>query len=238
MTTIYQIFRLFQMVNAIKFISLSLSVHSVKSVVPIFLSRFAAPQKSRMTPVLSRKIRVIRGSSILEFGQTSIFGMKLLLPLLLASCAGYHLGNPKPVALARIKSIAVPMFNNDTQHPKAEVLATSAVASALTQDGTFHLTSCEHADAILSGHLKNISYSSIRGSRLDTVHPEELTNTVTLAWTLTDAKNPRLILATGSSLGTSQLFVDPDLQTARNNALPDALERAAEALVSRLANGF
>ena len=171
--------------------------------------------------------------------QPPLLPAALLLPLLLlASCAGYHLGNPKPATLARIKSIAVPMFNNDTQHPKAEVLATSAVASALTQDGTFHLTSCEHADAILSGHLKNISYSSIRGSRLDTVHPEELTNTVTLAWTLTDAKNPRLILATGSSLGTSQLFVDPDLQTARNNALPDALERAAEALVSRLANGF
>jgi len=165
--------------------------------------------------------------------------MKLLLPLLLlTSCAGYHLGSTKPAALTRIKSIALPMFTNDTLHPKAEVLATSAVSSVLSQDGTFHLATREHADAILSGRIKNISYSSIRGSRLDTVHPEELTNTVTLAWSLTDAKNPRHILITGESSGTSQLFVDPDLQTARNNALPDALERAAEALVSRLANGF
>ena len=29
-----------------------------------------------------------------------------------------------------------------------------------------------------------------------------------------------------------------DLQTARNNALPDALERASQAIVSQLANGF
>ena len=165
--------------------------------------------------------------------------LPLLAPLLLlASCAGYHLGNSKPAALAHVKSIAVPMFNNDTQHPKAEVLATSAVSSALSQDGTFHLTTSGHADAILNGRVKNISYSAIRGSRLDTVHPEELTNTVSLIWTLTDAKNPRNILVTGVSMGTSQLFVDPDLQTARNNALPDALERAADSLVSRLANGF
>ena len=161
----------------------------------------------------------------------------LLLPLL-ASCAGYHLGNAKPAALAGVKSIAVPMFANDTQHPRAEALATSAVSSAVSQDATFRLTSCEHADAILNGRIKNIAYSAIRGSRLDTVHPDELTNTVTLMWTLTDAKDPRHVLATGASIGTSQLFVDPDLQTARNNALPDALERAADALVSRLANGF
>ncbi len=163
----------------------------------------------------------------------------LLAPLLLlASCAGYHIGNAKPTALAGVKSIAVPMFANDTQHPRAEALATSAVSSALSQDSTFRVTRSEHADAILEGRIKNISYSAIRGSRLDTVHPDELSNTVTLMWILKDAKNPRHILASGSSIGTSQLFVDPDLQTARNNALPDALERAADALVSRIANGF
>jgi len=163
----------------------------------------------------------------------------LLAPLLLlASCAGYHIGNAKPAPLVGVKSIAVPMFANDTQHPRAEALATSAVSSALSQDSTFRITRSEHADAILEGRIKNISYSAIRGSRLDTVHPDELSNTVTLMWILKDAKNPRHILASGSSTGTSQLFVDPDLQTARNNALPDALERAADALVSRIANGF
>ena len=162
----------------------------------------------------------------------------LCAPLLLVSCAGYHLGSTKPASLAHVKSIAVPMFANDTQHPKAETLATSAVSNALSQDGTFRISSSEHADAILDGRIRNISYSAIRGRRLDTLHPDELTNTVTLVWSLKDARNPGHILASGSSAGSSQLFVDPDLQTARNNALPDALERAADSLVSRLANGF
>jgi hypothetical protein len=163
----------------------------------------------------------------------------LLAPvLLLVSCAGYHLGTCKPAALARVKSIAVPMFANDTQHPRAEAIATSAVSNAFTQDGTYRISDSAHADAILEGRIKNINYSAIRGSRLNTLHPEELINTITLEWTLKDASNPTKTLATGSSVGASQLFVDSNLQTARNNALANALERAGEALVSRLANGF
>ncbi len=163
----------------------------------------------------------------------------LLAPLLLlASCAGYHLGSAKPAALAKVKSIAVPMFGNDTQHPKAETIATSAVSSAFSHDGTFRITDSARADAILDGRIKFINYSAIRGRRFDTVHPDELLNTVTLEWTLKDARNPTRVLASGSSSGSSQLFVDADLQTARNNALPDAMERAADSLVSRLANGF
>ncbi len=166
------------------------------------------------------------------------FPLLLTLSLLLVACTGYHLGNVKPAALAKVASIAVPMFANDTQHPRAEALATSAVTSALTQDGTYRLARTDHADAILEGRIQTISYTAIRGRRLDTLRPEELANSVTLVWSLKDAKNPTHILASGSSSGSSQLFVDADLQTARNNALPDALERASEALISRLANGF
>ena len=163
----------------------------------------------------------------------------LLAPLLLlAACAGYHLGSAKPAALTHVKTIAVPMFANDTLHPKAETLATSAVANAFTNDGTYRIADSSQADAILEGSIKTISYDPLRGSRLNTLHPEELLTTITLEWTLKDAKNPIKILAKGSSSGSSQLFVDSNLQTARNNALPNAFERAGEALVSRLTTGF
>jgi len=158
--------------------------------------------------------------------------------LFLVSCAGYQLGGVKPASLANVKSISIPMFANETQHPRAEAIATSAVAAAMTQEGTYKLTSSDRADAILEGRLKTIEYSQIRGSRFDTLRPEELRNMVKVSWVLKDAKDPTQILATGTSTGESQLFVDPNLQTARNNALPDALERAGEALVSRLANGY
>lgn len=158
--------------------------------------------------------------------------------LLLVSCAGYQLGGAKPASLADVKTIAVPMVANDTQHPRAEALATSAISAALTQDGTYRLSSAGNADAVLEARLTSIEYSSIRGSRLDTLLPEELDNTVRISWVLKDGKDRTKTLASGSSVGSSQLFVDSNLQTARNNALPDALEEAGEALVSTLANGY
>jgi hypothetical protein len=163
----------------------------------------------------------------------------LVLPLLLlSSCAGYRLGGGKPASLTSVTTISVPMFKNETQHPRAEAIATSAVAAALSQDGTYKLSSTDHADAILEGTLEKIGYTSIRGSRLDTLLPEELHNEVEISWVLKDARDPSKTLASGKSSGTSQLFVDTNLQTARNNALPDALERAGESLVSTLANGY
>lgn len=165
--------------------------------------------------------------------------LALLAPVfLLFSCAGYQLGGVKPASLARVKTIAVPMFENGTLHPRAEALATSAVADSFVKDGTYKLGNVDSADAVLEGKLSGIKYSPLRGKRLDTLRPEELESTVTLHWRLLDARDRTKVLARGSSTGQSNFFVDSNLQTARNGALPDALERAAEALVSQLANGY
>lgn len=164
--------------------------------------------------------------------------LPLLLALALPSCAGYHLGGVKPSAMRNVKNITVPMFKNDTLQPRAEAIATSAAIDAFVLDGTYRITPIDQADGVLEVHVHKIEYSQIRATRLDTMRPEELQNTVTLNWVLKDARNPIKTLASGSSLGTSRLFVDSNLQTARTNALPDAMERATESMVSRLANGF
>jgi len=156
----------------------------------------------------------------------------------LVSCAGYHLGGAKPASMAKVHSIAVTMFDNVTLHPRAEAIATSAVTSAMVQDGTYRLAGRDHADAVLEGKLSEIKYSVLRSTRTDVQHPEELSNTVTLLWKLRDARDPTKTLASGSSTGTSTFYVGANLQTARNNALPDALEQAGEALVSHLSNGY
>lgn len=162
----------------------------------------------------------------------------LLAALHLVSCAGYRLGNQKPAALVHVTRIAVPMVKNLTQHPRAEAIATSALVNAMVQDGTYRVANREGAEAVLECTLAKISYQTVRGTRFDTLRPEELKNVVTLNWQLVDAKNPLKVLSTGNSVGTSQLFASSNLQTARNGALPEALERASEALVSSLANGY
>ena len=167
--------------------------------------------------------------------------LALILPLVAlaaSSCTGYQLGGAKPAALHEVKTICVPMFRNDTLHPRAEALATSAATDALVLDGTYRITSRDKADAVLEGTVHTIDYMAIRSTRLDTLRPEELQNTVTLNWKLVDARDPKKTLASGVSSGTSRFFVDSNLQTSRNNALPEALQRASDSLVSRISNGF
>ncbi len=169
---------------------------------------------------------------------TKPISLLALLCLLLASCAGYHVGPSKPPSLKDVNTISVNVFDNDTLHPRVGAMATSAVTSAITMDGTYKIVSSSEADAVLEGTVRSIQYQRIRGRRFDTLRPQELDNTVVLAWVLRDAKDATKVLASGTARGDSQLFVASNLQSARQAALPEATERAGEALVSKLANGY
>lgn len=158
--------------------------------------------------------------------------------LLLASCAGYQLGDTKPVSMKGVKTIDVRMFANSSFMPRANAVATSAVAEAIVQDGTYRIASLDKADSILEGNLSSIKYQPIRGRRFDTLRPEELVNTVTINWKLLNAKDPTKVIMTGTARGSSVFFATSNLQTDRNNALTDAAQRAGVALVSTLANGY
>jgi hypothetical protein len=117
------------------------------------------------------------------------------------------------------------------------VLADEATSYSY-QDGTYRITSLDEADAVLEGRVASIQYSQLVGNRLDTALPEQLSNAVTLGWELKDARDRSKVLMAGSSVGTSQLFVTSNLQTSRNNALPEAVERAGEKMVSQLSSSY
>ena len=162
----------------------------------------------------------------------------LILSLLLVSCAGYKLGGSKPAHLAAIKRINVPLFTNDTLLIRAESYATNSAVDALTRDGTYLIGSEENSDAVLEGSVEHIKYSQVSSSRNDSLRSEELSMQITIAWILRDASDPARILEKGKSSGSTRFFAGGNLHVARTNALPDALRRASEAMVSRIADGF
>lgn len=168
--------------------------------------------------------------------------MKLLLAVLisafLGSCAGYQLGGAKPPSLANVKTIAVPVLENQTFHPRAEALATSAVTGALVSGGTYRLETVANADAILQAKIVSVSYFKLRSSTVDTRSADELIDSVRIDWSLIDGKVPGRVLAVGQSTGRSHFFAEANLQTSRQNALSDAFERAAQNLVSKLSHGY
>lgn len=162
----------------------------------------------------------------------------LALALLLTSCAGYHLGGNKPAHLAHVKSIHVPLFENDTLLVRAESHATNSAVDAITRDGTYKIAAAGTADAVLEGTVTQVDYSQVRSSRLDTLRSEELSMEITVSWVLRDARDPSRILEKGKSRGKTRFFAGGNLHVARTNALPDALRRASESMVMRFSDGF
>ena len=162
----------------------------------------------------------------------------LFLSLFLVSCSGYHMGGSKPSHLAHVKSIQVPLFVNDTQLTRAEAYATNSAVDAITRDGTYRIGTAESADAILDGVVETLDYNQVSSARRDTLRSEELSMEVTISWTLRDANNPAHVLEKGKSKGSTRFFAGDNLQVARTNALPDALQRACQAMTARLADGF
>lgn len=167
-----------------------------------------------------------------------MFRLILILPLLLVSCAGYQLGGSKPAHLAHVKSINVPLFQNDTQLVRAEAYATNSAVDALTRDGTYRIASAGTADAVLEGRISTVKYRQVSSSRKDSLRSEELSLEITIAWTLRDMSDPSRILEKGKSRGSTRYFAGGNLHTARANALPDALRRACESMTTRIADGF
>ena len=162
----------------------------------------------------------------------------LSLVLLLGSCAGYHLGGTKPTHLGHVKSVHIPLFHNNTLITRVESHATNSAVDAVTRDGTYAIDTSSHADAVLRGTVSSVRYSPVSTSRDDSETTEELSMTITLAWSLHDLNDSLRILEQGKSTGRTRFFAGSNLNVARTNALPDALRRASESMTSQLADGF
>ena len=155
----------------------------------------------------------------------------------LTSCAGYQFGGNKPEHLRGTESISIPLAKSRVIFPRVEALATNSMVDALVSDGTYRLTRSSAADATLLITLEAIDYQQVRSSTVDVLRSEELQLRVTVS-KLADNNRPGIVLDAGRERGDSRLFVDDNLQTARMNALPDALQRATQSIIARLADGI
>lgn len=160
------------------------------------------------------------------------------LTCLLPSCAGYRFGGHKPDHLTGIQSIAVPLAQSRVIFPRVEAITTNTAVDALVRDGTYRLARPGTGDATLVLTLQELNYRQVRSSTVDVLRSEELQLQVVVAFELRDSRRPGVILEEGEGRGHSRLFVDDNLQTARVNALPDALERASLSIIARLADGI
>ncbi len=169
-----------------------------------------------------------------------------LLPfaaLLFTGCAGYQLGAIKPTRMAKVKTIAVPNFRNDTLQPRVEVLLATALITQFQQDGTYKIVRENEADAIIQGHLEEIVRSPARSVRGNLLLTREYILTLRCRYTVTN-RVTGAVLDGGAAFGQTSFFVSgsnpiaADITQDERPAMPLAAEALAKNIVSHLSEGW
>jgi hypothetical protein len=141
----------------------------------------------------------------------------ILIALLAAGCAGYHVG---PVTQRNFKSIAVPMFQNRTLRPQLEAQITGAIIKGLQQDGSLRVESEPEADVVLAGSIVHYQRNALRSLRSDTGVPREYEIAITVRVEARDRRTGEVVLKSTELTGKSDVFIGVDQQSAEEQVLP------------------
>lgn len=146
-----------------------------------------------------------RAASILIAGLAMIAGLPA--SLLLFGCAdgtvaGYRAG---PVHDTGIRSVAVPIFENETYEPGLEARLTEAVIKQIQTTTPWRVTGEAYADTVLTGSITNVFRTPLTrraGSNL----PEEAAYFTRISFVWTDSRTGR-VLAQRSFVTAASTFV-------------------------------
>jgi hypothetical protein len=155
--------------------------------------------------------------------------------MLMAGCAGYHLG-PVNGAVAGEKSIEVLPFNNQTLQPRLGDTVTQSLRERLQADGTYHLATHDGGDVVVSGVI--ISYNRLGLSYLnsDVTTAQSYRINITAHVIVRERAGGNVLLdkdVTGYTLVT----VGSDLASAERQASPLLAEDLARNIAELITEG-
>jgi hypothetical protein len=156
--------------------------------------------------------------------------------LLFASCTGYQLGASRPAVMEGIRTVAVPVFRNETLLPRSSVLITNRVVRQFQTDGTYQIVDTSRADAVVRGTLRPVQRRQLRSDKFNTLRTLEQEIRLVLDYSVETRSGA--VITTGTVEGVSSHFLDANYQRSMSQALDDAAARLAEDLVSRLSEGW
>lgn len=146
----------------------------------------------------------------------------------LTGCVGYKLGSNLPPG---IRSVAVPVFVNETGEPALETLTTSATIQEFQKDGSLKVVDRGSADTVVEVTLKKYSLTPLRyrSDRITTAREYRLTLVADVVWKKLPGQE--VLARTTKVEGYKDFEALADLPSARRDALPDAAADLAHRIV-------
>jgi hypothetical protein len=152
------------------------------------------------------------------------------LLLSLAGCA-YHVGPVRPVTH---RSVAVPMFKNQTLKPQLQAQVTNAIIKRLQADGTLRLEWEQDAEVVVTGTITRYGRAVQRWHRIDVEKPREYRLELEAVVAAHDRATGKVLLPPTTLTGKADAFIGSDLQGAEQQALPLMADDLARQVVSLL----
>ena len=155
--------------------------------------------------------------------------------VLLAGCAGYHLG-PVNGAVAGEKSIEVLPFNNQTLQPRLGDAVTQALRERLQTDGTYHLATRGGGDIVVSGVIMRYNREGLSYLNNDVVTTENYRVGIIARVTARETATGRVLFDKPIN-GYTLVHVGTDLADAERQSLPLLAEDLARKVTESLTEG-
>ena len=135
-----------------------------------------------------------------------------------------------------VRSVAVPVFHNETQLPRSSVLITNRVVRQFQVDGAYRVTDSSAADVIVRGTIRPLKRTQLRADRFNTLRTIEQEVRLVLDYSI-EARNGAVLTA-GTVDGSSSFLPDANWQRSESQGIDEAAARMAEQLVSQLSEGW
>ncbi len=153
-----------------------------------------------------------------------------VVALALSAC-GYHLGGLKPTALKDMNTFCVEVFENQTLHPNAGMLMTTAMANALQSDGTYRMAPQNEADFVVRGAVTRIVRESLITDTEDTYISKQIGACVYVKYQIVNRKTGEVLLSSEETETASYFNQLGSTESAQEAAISYATRRIAEEIV-------
>jgi hypothetical protein len=164
---------------------------------------------------------------------------KILFPgiiaVMLAGCAGYHLG-PANGVTAGAKSVEVMPFNNQTLQPRLGDAITQSLRERLQVDGTYRLATSGAGDVVVTGVVRQYDRQALGFLNTDTVTPDNFMVGVTVHVVIRERATGKLILEKDVK-GHTLVHIGSDLASAERQALPILADDLSQNITELLTEG-
>ena len=173
----------------------------------------------------------------------ALFTLPLFMSLLaLVPSCGYHFTSAGGIVPQGAKTIAIPVFINDTYEPYVDIEVTKAVVGEFLTDGRLQVVSQEAADLVMRGRVTKFELTPTTYTVDSYVQSYNVSIGVSLS--IEDVKTRRVILqdkGLGSVFISSYAVTLGDItatKIAKDTAIKNACKDLASTIRSRVLEGF